>query len=222
MRRKPLIGLLLLALLHIGIDWLKPRIFANDGQTLSAFFLDQGFHLATLIALSWVIFNRGDARATLIPAGNLDLYVRAMVIIAGFAFNGKGGTAVVRLLLNRFPAISELLGNDRTGAYAMGQMIGNLERFILYLLVLLGHWGALGFVIAAKSIARFKELDEKGFADYYLIGTLASVLVALISGVMVGLIVGALSPHIIVIKVPLSGQVGKVQIADLLLAQIGG
>ena len=191
-----LLGLALLALLHIGIDWLKPRIFANDGQTLSAFFLDQGFHLATLIALSWVIASRGDARATLqatlMPAGYLDLYVRAMVIIAGFAFNGKGGTAVVRLLLNRFPAISELLGKDRTGTYAMGQMIGNLERFILYLLVLLGHWGALGFVIAAKSIARFKELDEKGFADYYLIGTLASVLVALISGVMVGLIVGLL------------------------------
>jgi len=53
-------------------------------------------------------------------------------------------------------------------------------------------WGALGFVIAAQSIARFKELDEKGFADYYLIGTLASVLVALIGGVTTGLLIGLL------------------------------
>jgi hypothetical protein len=59
-------------------------------------------------------------------------------------------------------------------------------------MVLLGYWSALGFVIAAKSIARFKELDEKGFADYYLIGTLASVLVALLSGVTVNLLLGLL------------------------------
>jgi hypothetical protein len=183
-----LLGLAVLALAHIGIDWLKPRINANEGKTLYGFFLDQGFHLATLIALGWALHYMGAARTTSMSPGLLDTYVRAMVIAAGFAFNGKGGTAVVRLLLGRFPDISGPLRADRSGAYAMGLIIGNLERFILYLLVLLGHWGALGFVIAAKSIARFKELDEKGFADYYLIGTLVSVLVALISGVTAGML----------------------------------
>lgn len=187
-----LIGIAALSLVHIGIDWIKPRLFGNGGRTLSAFFLDQGFHLLTLIALSWVVSYRGDVQSPLISAGKLDLYVRAMVIVAGFAFNGKGGTTIVRMLLSRFPAISGPLKEDKNGAYAMGLVIGDLERFILYLLVLLGHWGALGFVIAAKSIARFKGLDEKGFADYYLIGTLASVLVALISGVVASLLLGLL------------------------------
>jgi len=121
-------------------------------------------------------------------AENLDTFTRAMVILGGFAFNGKGGTAVVRLILSRFPDITTSLHESRSSAYAMGLMIGILERFILFLMVLLGHWGALGFVIAAKSIARFKELDEKGFADYYLIGTLSSVLVALLSGVTVSML----------------------------------
>jgi hypothetical protein len=115
-----------------------------------------------------------------------------MVVLGGFAFNGKGGTAVVRLILDSFPNLSGQLREDRADAYAMGLMIGILERFILFLMVLLGYWSALGFVIAAKSIARFKELDEKGFADYYLIGTLASVLVALLSGVTVNLLLGLL------------------------------
>jgi len=180
-----LLWLIGLSLVHIAIDWLKPRIHSNEGRTLAGFFLDQAFHLVTLVALSWVVTARGDAVSASLPAGKLDLYVRAMLIAAGFAFNAKGGTAVVRLILARFPVIRGLRAEDRNDAYAMGLVIGNLERFLLFLMVLLGHWGALGFVIAAKSIARFKELDEKGFADYYLIGTLASVLAALVSGVTV-------------------------------------
>ena len=44
--------------------------------------------------------------------------------------------------------------------------------------MLTGAVAAVGFVIAAKTIARFKQLDDRGFAEYYLLGTLASVAVA--------------------------------------------
>ena len=42
-----------------------------------------------------------------------------------------------------------------------------------------GGVAAVGFVIAVKTIARFKQLDDRGFAEYYLLGTLASVSVAI-------------------------------------------
>jgi len=183
-----LLSMFALALVHIGIDWLKPRIYANRGNSLLGFTLDQSLHLGTLIALAWIVSSTDYLRLEFMLAENLDTFTRAMVILGGFAFNGKGGTAVVRLILSRFPDITTSLHESRSSAYAMGLMIGILERFILFLMVLLGHWGALGFVIAAKSIARFKELDEKGFADYYLIGTLSSVLVALLSGVTVSML----------------------------------
>ena len=51
--------------------------------------------------------------------------------------------------------------------------------------MIVGQWGALGFVIAAKSIARFKDLDQRDFSERHLIGTLASVLVAIASGLAV-------------------------------------
>ena len=41
-----------------------------------------------------------------------------------------------------------------------------------------------GFVIAAKTIARFKQLDDRGFAEYYLLGTLASVSVAFFTAII--------------------------------------
>ena len=43
---------------------------------------------------------------------------------------------------------------------------------------------AIGFVIAAKTIARFRLLDDRDFAEYYLLGTLASVGVAVLTGLV--------------------------------------
>jgi hypothetical protein len=67
-----------------------------------------------------------------------------------------------------------------TGAPArIGATIGALERLLIVAFMLTGAEAAVGFVIAAKTIARFKQLDDRGFAEYYLLGTLASVGVAI-------------------------------------------
>ncbi|HEY6570289.1 MAG TPA: DUF3307 domain-containing protein [Candidatus Limnocylindrales bacterium] len=67
-----------------------------------------------------------------------------------------------------------------TGAPArIGATIGALERLLIVAFMLTGAEAAVGFVIAAKTIARFKQLDDRGFAEYYLLGTLASVAVAI-------------------------------------------
>jgi hypothetical protein len=66
----------------------------------------------------------------------------------------------------------------------IGATIGALERLLIAALILTGAEAAVGFVIAAKTIARFKQLDDRGFAEYYLLGTLASVAVAIGSAVL--------------------------------------
>lgn len=59
-----------------------------------------------------------------------------------------------------------------------GRYIGWLERSLLYGLILLGSPDAAALVIAAKSIARFPSFAEEKFAEYYLIGTLLSLVIA--------------------------------------------
>lgn len=66
-------------------------------------------------------------------------------------------------------------------AARVGATIGVLERLLIVGFVLTGASAAVGFVIAAKTIARFRQLDDRAFAEYYLLGTLASVSVALAS-----------------------------------------
>jgi Protein of unknown function (DUF3307) len=63
----------------------------------------------------------------------------------------------------------------------VGEAIGILERLLIATFVLVGAEAAIGLVIAAKTLARFKQLDDRDFAEYYLLGTLASVAVAAIS-----------------------------------------
>jgi hypothetical protein len=63
----------------------------------------------------------------------------------------------------------------------VGATIGVLERLLIVTLLLVGAEAAIGFVIAAKTIARFRLLDDRDFAEYYLLGTLASVSVAIVT-----------------------------------------
>jgi hypothetical protein len=66
----------------------------------------------------------------------------------------------------------------------VGATIGVLERLLIVTFVLVGADAAIGFVIAAKTIARFRQLDDRDFAEYYLLGTLASVSVAIVTGLI--------------------------------------
>jgi hypothetical protein len=66
-----------------------------------------------------------------------------------------------------------------------GEVIGVLERMATFVLVASGAFTAVGFVIAAKAAARFPLFKEKAFAEYFLIGTLTSVGLALLLGLVV-------------------------------------
>lgn len=67
---------------------------------------------------------------------------------------------------------------------ARGRFIGYLERMIVFLLVLSGNVSAIGFVLVAKGIARFQQLDDRAFAEYFLIGTMMSIAMAAIVGIV--------------------------------------
>lgn len=68
-------------------------------------------------------------------------------------------------------------------APSRGKMIGYIERLLVILLTMAGAYSAIAFIIAAKSIARFKQLDDRNWAEYFLLGTLTSILL----GVLIGL-----------------------------------
>ena len=62
--------------------------------------------------------------------------------------------------------------------YDRGRLIGLLERLLIFFFVMQNQFATLGFVVAAKGIARFKELENRDFAEYFLIGTMLSIVTA--------------------------------------------
>jgi hypothetical protein len=63
----------------------------------------------------------------------------------------------------------------------------------VFCFILIGHFEAIGFLLAAKSIFRFgdlKEAKDRKLTEYVLIGTLLSFGVALLIGLLVQISLG--------------------------------
>ncbi|MGI8314904.1 DUF3307 domain-containing protein [Halobacillus mangrovi] len=63
-----------------------------------------------------------------------------------------------------------------------GMFIGILERILIALFVIINAYQGLIVIGALKTLARFKQFDAKSFAEYYLIGTLLSIILGLVLG----------------------------------------
>jgi hypothetical protein len=61
-----------------------------------------------------------------------------------------------------------------------GRVIGVLERILIFAGLTVSSWEILAGVIALKTVARYSKLDEQNRAEYFLIGSLASILWAVI------------------------------------------
>jgi hypothetical protein len=69
--------------------------------------------------------------------------------------------------------------------YNTGRIIGILERVLIYVAALSDQVAAIGLVLAAKGFVRFKELEDRRFAEYVLVGTLLSFSEAVIVALLV-------------------------------------
>ncbi|WP_342431370.1 DUF3307 domain-containing protein [Neobacillus sp. FSL H8-0543] len=65
-----------------------------------------------------------------------------------------------------------------------GKIIGYIERLLVLLLTFYSAYPAIGFIVAAKSIARFKQMDDRNWAEYFLLGTLTSMFMGITLGIV--------------------------------------
>jgi hypothetical protein len=61
-----------------------------------------------------------------------------------------------------------------------GRVIGVLERLLIFVGLTASSWEILAGVVALKTVARYKKLDEQHKAEYFLIGSLTSILWAVV------------------------------------------
>ncbi|MCK5057529.1 MAG: DUF3307 domain-containing protein [Candidatus Aminicenantes bacterium] len=85
------------------------------------------------------------------------------------------------------PWRKELAESQFQGLEKAGLWMGRLERILILTFVILDHYDAIGFLIAAKSIFRFGEINtskNRKEAEYILIGTMLSFVIAILIGIL--------------------------------------
>lgn len=173
---KYLLFFALVWLSHALIDFLKNRlnssIIRHHAQKF-AFLLDQILHLISIFALYFLLGQQQ------IPAPNwLSERYFMLQALFFFALTGKPINILFKLFFSKYQA-GEDSGETIAGA---GAMIGILERLIMGLSLIFGQFTAIGLVFTAKSIARYNKISEsQSFAEYYLIGSLFSMISVLLT-----------------------------------------
>jgi hypothetical protein len=69
-----------------------------------------------------------------------------------------------------------------------GKLIGYIERLLVLVLTFYSAFPAIGFIVAAKSIARFKQMDDRNWAEYFLLGTLTSMFLGITLGIVLKMV----------------------------------
>lgn len=185
------ISLLLLNLLFFYFEQKQPNINLFRVISLAAFFLIGLIHSGNYFTLhlnqTLLSGLRGAAAhfAPAIPVGKLTP-LNLHAILFGVLLLINEANQLIRLFFAWFdlkPQTAEAVPDNRE--YTAGRIIGILEREIIFIAVLTHQIPAIAYVLAAKGLARFKELDQRRYAEYFLIGTLLSSLIAVLLGMFI-------------------------------------
>jgi hypothetical protein len=176
-----------LTVVHLGIDWVKLRLVSSnviENGTVS-FLGDQILHGLTVCITAWLIthptFLALIAKVHWIQSG-VEKPLLVLVVYIGVIF---GGGYIVRFLTK--PLLKSdmpVLGETTNEMQDAGMYIGWLERFVVLTALVLQSPATVGLILTAKSIARYPEMKSVRFAEYFLIGTLLSMSLGIVGGLI--------------------------------------
>lgn len=175
-------SIVVLTVSHVAIDGALRKPMNEALSPALAFALDQGLHLVVLFLVFVIVTATNDGATTLRLGKSVLVWSIELTWSLGITMSCLPASVAVSKILESARGISEVSDSSKTHS---GKWIGLLERLIVLALTLQGQYSAIAFVFTAKSIARFKEIESsRDFAEVYLLGTLASVTIAMFSGMI--------------------------------------
>jgi hypothetical protein len=183
------------ALLVLSSHWLLDVAKSYVANSLAALLLDQLLHLAVLSAIWLSIYDY----FSILTLSSLAQFINEPVLIVSLAYLLvlKPTSVLVAIFLKPWTAHLKPVKPVRVtdSLQFAGQQIGYLERLLILSFILLNQFAAIGFLIAAKSVFRFGELQharETKLTEYVLLGTLASFACTLLIGLLASALLGRL------------------------------
>lgn len=169
---------LIIAVTHWLIDGFK--VYLNKYAERYAFFIDQVLHLLVIGLVVFFYQQYFEIR----PLINIYFDENILLITAAYLFAAKPANVLIKEVFKLYQVNFNHNNEDLPNA---GRLIGITERWLVLTFILLKEFEAVGFLIAAKSILRFKD-DSALKTEYVLIGTMLSFGIAIAVGIIVNLI----------------------------------
>jgi len=177
---------------HLLIDVLKGFVIRRKYRLKKIFTIDQVAHLS-FVFLVWQVWGKSltidDMSAEF---SNISIIILGLLIIVrpiGMLIESGDVWDIGKHMISSCEIDAE---DEVQLEKAASRMVGYLERMIIYFLMLCGQFGAIAFVIAAKSIAKISENKDKNMVhlqrNYYVLGTLLSVTSVFAVAILLGLI----------------------------------
>lgn len=159
-------------LTHYLIDVVKSMV----KQTIWVFLADQVLH----IGIIWILAT--FFTEIIIPVNLLNFWIYA----CGFVLITNPLGILTGMFLKSVTKSES--NNVQLNASAW---IGIFERILIVIFVTTGQIQAIGFLVAAKSVFRFSEIQHEGNqkAEYFLLGTLVSFTMAIVVGLGIKLLI---------------------------------
>lgn len=158
---------------HFIIDALKLLLQKKKTKRFY-FFADQILHIAAIFLLTIAMYYEDIAPS-------LSISPSALLLIICLVFLTQPTSIIMKIIFTKWN-ISKYT-EDNESLKDAGKYIGILERLLVFIFIIVGHWEAVGFLITAKSVFRFGDLTstkERKLTEYILIGTLISFGIAII------------------------------------------
>jgi hypothetical protein len=182
----PLLLLVGYVALHLVLDYLKQAYMKarHLQDSTGPFVVDQALHVLMGAVLAWAI-----TRVTwqcLITAAHWSDDLRRHILLLAVTYTAvifAGGYLVRSMTRSLTEDMPTPEGEDKAALRNAGLYIGWLERLLVLTAFLIQSPAMIGLILTGKSIARLGELKGPKFAEYFLIGTLLSVSLALGGGV---------------------------------------
>jgi len=173
-------GSLAIALSHWLLDGFKHHIRNRRETGNFTFFIDQAVHLL-ILSLVVILYTR---LFTVKPVVNISLSIKYLLIIAAYLICTKPANILIKEILVAFEIKFADQGESAESIPNAGKLIGVIERWLVLTFILCNQFESIGFLIAAKSILRFKEADTVK-TEYVLIGTMLSFSISIAMGNMI-------------------------------------
>ena len=101
----------------------------------------------------------------------------SIVLLVGILLSWVEANAMVRVIIKRLKLGPADQAVD-ISVYKRGRVIGICERLLILFSVLIGRFELAAFTLTAKGIVRYSKLDKEDFAEYFMVGTLVSTIIA--------------------------------------------